>query len=94
MALTDEDELRLRSVVQSVVSEELDTRRTIPIEEHRDHHHFIGLLIEQRRIRRERWEAVRRQVIGWSVIAALAAIGALAYESLIGWLRRLLGNGG
>lgn len=94
MALSDDDEARLRIMVQGVVSEELDSRRTIPIEEHRDHHDYIRHLIEERQVSRERWEAVRRQVIGWSVIAVLVAIGTLAYESLIGWLRKLLGNGG
>lgn len=105
MALTDDDvkkivegvqgadQSRLREVVRETVSEELDGRRTIPIEEHRDHHLWIGDQIRRHRVRGERFEAVRRQVVGWAVIAFLGGIGLMSYEWVVAAIRKIAGSG-
>lgn len=47
---------------------------------------FVDLLIEERRRRQERWEAVRRQVMGWAaiamIVAVLAGIGYYAADQI------------
>lgn len=48
---------------------------------HDSHHEFIQELVEARRMRRERWEAIRRQVAGWMIIAFLSAIGTAVYKA-------------
>lgn len=49
-------------------------------DEHRAHHDFIEQMIEKEKRRIERWETVKRQVIGWAIIAMLAALGKAGYH--------------
>ena len=54
--------------------------------QHIAHHAFIAELIEARRQRRERWEAIRRQVVGWALISLLSGAGLTAYQGYV-WVR-------
>ena len=53
---------------------------------HLAHHAFVAELIEARRQRRERWEAIRRQVVGWALISLLSGAGLTAYQGYV-WVR-------
>lgn len=66
MSLDDET---LRTILRA----ELDARSRIDVETHADHHAFIAELIDRAKRRRELWDKVRQQVIGWAVIASLGA---------------------
>jgi len=76
--------------IRQVVGEELDSRRTIDIETHRAHHDFIRQMIESRRIRAERWEQVRRHVLGWAVVGLILWTVYRLGEGVIQWIRRMV----
>ena len=63
-----------------LLNETLDGRDRIDAVTHKIHHDHIAEDIEDRQIRRERWEAIRRQVIGWTIFAFLTAIGTATYK--------------
>ncbi len=66
------DEKRLVELMEQV----LDARRRIDADTHAEHHSFVQLLIDERRVRKERWEKVRSHVYGWGIITAITGIGA------------------
>jgi hypothetical protein len=58
--------------------------RSVPHEEHREHHEFISHWIERQRRKEEIFEKVKAQLAGWGVITMLGAIGYTVWE----WLKR------
>jgi len=79
--------------IREVVGEELDHRRTIDIETHRAHHDFIRRTIERQRVRAERWEQIRRHVLGWAVVGTLLWFGYRLGDGILKWLRGAMGSG-
>lgn len=67
--------------IVDAVNEVLDSRQDKNIE-HKEHHAFIRMLIEERRRRQDRWEKIRTQLWGWAIISAIASfLGALGYAA-------------
>ena len=60
----------------------LDRRRGEDIQ-HKEHHAFVSMLIEKERIKQQRLETIRRQVLGWGVIVLLSGIGYAMYDYLV-----------
>lgn len=79
-----------RDTLREVLRAELDARSRIDADTHADHHAFVGELIGRAQRRRELWDRVRQQVIGWALIAALGAIGTWAAREL----SKLIDRGG
>ena len=61
-------------------NETLDGRDRIDAITHKVHHDYIANQIVESETRRERWEAIRRQVMGWTIFAFLTAIGTATYR--------------
>lgn len=76
--------IEAKAVAEAVV-EVLDKRLGIGEEEHREHHNFIRLLLKKMERRRVFWEQIRKQVIGWGIIALLSGIG-VAVADYFEWL--------
>jgi len=49
---------------------------------HDEHHQFISEFIAESRLRQERWEAIKRQVLGWGIIAIVGSLGSLIANKL------------
>jgi len=62
--------------LRHIIRDELASRSRIDCEVHDEHHRFIAEYIEECQARRERWEAIQRQVLGWGIIAVVGSIGA------------------
>lgn len=54
---------------------------TVPEDMHREHHEFIKAYIDERRIKRERAEKIKTQVMGWGLVTFLGSIGTGVYHS-------------
>ena len=63
-----------------LLNETLDGRDRIDAVTHKIHHDLIAEDIENRQIKRERWETIRRQVIGWGIVTILLMIGTAVYN--------------
>lgn len=57
-------------------------------DEHAVHHRYIELLIEREQKRTERWEGVRKQVLGWGIVILLSAVGTSVYQAFIAAVNR------
>lgn len=68
----------VRAVV-CAIREEL-TFGGVPEEVHREQHAFLAEWIEEIRVKRERREKIKTQVMGWGIIAALSSIGTGGYH--------------
>lgn len=55
----------------------------IDIESHREQHKFIEEWIEEVKIKRERREKIKTQVMGWGIVSVLGSIGTGVYHSII-----------
>lgn len=64
--------------IRALLRAELEARSRIDAHAHADHHAYIADLIERAKRRREMWDRVRQQVVGWAVIGALGAAGTWA----------------
>lgn len=71
----------IAKAVACAVREELASL-TVPEDMHREHHEFIREYIEERRIKRERAEKIKTQVMGWGVVTLLGSIGTGFYHSI------------
>ena len=78
MALKDEE---IKQIVQGF-TEELDKRRSIDEKMHKVHHAYIEDELARRKRRREMWEAVQKQVLGWSIIVALTWLGSVVAQHI------------
>lgn len=67
--------------VRKALAEELDNRNRIDQETHKAHHDYVANLIECSRRRREIFDAVSKQVLGWGVVIALVFVGKAVYEA-------------
>lgn len=65
--------------LKSAIHEVLDERDGIDRGKHQDHHHYVERLIDRDKKRSERWEAIRKQVGGWAVIAFLSGAAYTAW---------------
>lgn len=54
---------------------------TVPEDTHREHHEFIRSYIEERRIKQERAEKIKTQVVGWGIVTLLGSIGTGVYHT-------------
>jgi len=63
--------------LRTIICSELESRSRIDIDVHTAHHQFIQKYIEEQQRKRERWEAVKRQVLGWGIIALVGGLGAV-----------------
>jgi len=61
----------------------LDERDALDAHTHRQHHDYIDTLIIETETKRDRKEAIIRQVCGWGVISLLIAIGTAVYNFFI-----------
>lgn len=66
-------EEKLKVIIESA----LEDRSRIDCQEHQHHHEFISEFIEQERMKRERWEQIQRQVLGWGIIAIAGTVGSI-----------------
>jgi hypothetical protein len=69
MALNDDDITAIGDLFETT----LNRRATIDKVTHRRHHDYIDGLIVAGETRHARKEAIIRQVLGWSIVAAMAA---------------------
>lgn len=69
-----------KSDLIDAINQVLDERQRIEAALHEKHHQFIDELLEDRRIKRERNERIRQQIIGWGIITVLSGIGYGAYQ--------------
>ena len=42
---------------------------------HEEHHEFVRMLIKKEERKKERWEKVKTQVLGWGIVALIGAVG-------------------
>jgi len=68
--------------LRSIIRDELENRSRIDCEVHDEHHQFISEFIAESRLRQERWEAIKRQVLGWGIIAIVGSLGSLIANKL------------
>lgn len=73
-SLTDQDVAALLKAFEGA--------HCIPMEEHKSHHDFIRLMVENQKSKTERWEKVKTNVWGWMIITVLGGIGTAVYH---GW---------
>ncbi len=85
MSLTKED-------IESAIEEAFDRRMAVDIHLHAKHHQIIDQLIEQRDRRTRFYDGVKRQVVGWGIIAFLGAVGAMSYQAFINLVRKIGGH--
>jgi hypothetical protein len=52
-------------------------------EEHREQHAFIREWIEEVKIKRDRREKIKTQVLGWGLVTFLGSIGTASYHSFL-----------
>lgn len=80
MPLTREDVYQLIDEAveraKKAFSDELDKKRYLPAELHTDHHEFVQLLIDERKLLNERREALRRHVTAFLVLSIIGGIGS------------------
>lgn len=76
--ITDED---VRAITLA-----FEAFRSVPFEEHREHHEFIAMWIEREKRKIEMAEKVKAQLAGWGVITLLGGIGYAVWE----WVKRHL----
>jgi len=69
--MIDEEKLK------TIIDDALESRSRIDIDMHAQHHDFIQHYIEEQERKRERWDAIQRQVLGWGIIAIVGSIGSL-----------------
>lgn len=55
----------------------------IDAEAHKEQHRFIEEWIEEVKIKRERCEKIKTQVMGWGIVSVLGSIGTGVYHSII-----------
>ncbi len=55
-------------------------REAMATDEHKAHHAFVADLIEERRRKREFRDNIKKQVVGWAIIAMLGSIGTAVYH--------------
>jgi hypothetical protein len=72
------EEQRLIEIIEKALAD----RSRVDCEAHAEHHRFIAEWIEAQRIKKERWEDIQRQVLGWGVIAIIGTLGAITAKSL------------
>ena len=77
---------------EKILMNVLNKRARIPEERHLTHHDFVENLIVERQRRDERIESIRRQVIGWSIITAIGALGYSAWAYLLNTIRNGTGH--
>lgn len=71
MALSVEDKEELAELFNSTINRHVIIDPLI----HAEHHESYAEDLAERKVKRERWEAVYRQVMGWGIIIFLGAIG-------------------
>ena len=55
----------------------------IDAEAHKEQHRFIEEWIEEVKLKRERREKIKTQVMGWGIVSVLGSIGTGVYHSII-----------
>jgi len=75
--MKDED---LNQIIEAL-NKTFDSRDRIDAITHKMHHDQYELDLEDRKIKRERWEAIKRQVLGWGIIVLLTTIGTAVYKT-------------
>lgn len=65
----------LRLLVENYMGQNGDTHR----KDHKDLREFLTTMAEDRKVKKERREAVLRQVLIWSIITAIVGVGFLAH---------------
>lgn len=61
--------------IKRLLHEVLTEYKAINDEAHAAHHAFIEMMIKREERRTQRWETIKTQVGGWSIILALGFIG-------------------
>ena len=66
--------------LKDLFTETIQTWRQVDAVTHKKHHDFIDQEMKIRSKRRERGEAILKQVMGWGIIVALSGIGLAVWE--------------
>ena len=67
--------------IAKVINAVLDKRRGEDIE-HKEHHAFVNLMIQREERKKEMWNKVKTQVLGWGIIAIVGSFGAWALSHI------------
>lgn len=78
------------TIIAKAVVETLEKNRSITTDVHNKHHEFIDTVIMQTQKRAAMWEGIRKQVIGWGIIAFLSGVGLMFWQ----WLQYFVNHGG
>ncbi len=68
--------------LKKIIEQALEDRSRMDLKEHYEHHEFIAEFIEKERVKRERWETVWRQLLGWGLIGLVGILGKAVAEFL------------
>lgn len=74
--MSDFDEQFVTSRIKALLDEKFGEGSS-----HHKHHDYIQMCIERERRRREMWEKVKTQVLGWGIIAMIGFLGKIAWDS-------------
>ena len=85
--MKEEDLKQVKEIMCQVLDERDEARVAIRIdpETHQLHHDHYAIDLKERIVKKERYEAVRRQVMGWGIAGILSSIGYAFYNFFIGW---------
>lgn len=67
--------------VIEAIHQAIDERSIIP-ESHKEHHAYIQMCIDRESRRREMWDKIKAQVLGWGIVAAIGFIGHAVWDYL------------
>lgn len=89
MSLSKSD---IESIIESVYTR-LSAEPKLTDESHDNHHDFIEMLIEERKILRTRKEKIRTQIIGSSILLIIGSIITTVGYAGIHWVSLVKGGG-
>jgi hypothetical protein len=88
------DEEKLAELIGKQLDKALNGRRAISDDDHRDHHAFVGILIEERRRRKQRWDAIRVHVLGWGIVTIILGLITALGQWAMHILEQIMKSGG
>lgn len=68
--------------IKQAIEEVLNDRARIDATQHSEHHEYVALLIRREQQREERWEEIKRQVLGWGIIALAGSLGTYVAQKM------------
>ena len=77
-----------RDDIKQMLHDVLTEYKAINDETHAIHHSFIEMMINKEERKQQRWETIKTQVGGWSLILALAFIGQAVWKMAVSIITR------